>query len=130
MAGRQNLKRIASARRAIGARILRNLPEYRFEGDERTPVTLARMKVKEMGIVSPAMIYIKRNEFTTDRFYLSRNGMFGADYVEFNYFNFMELREMFHRMVKEGILSSDLANIELLGPGFEYERYNYEFSFI
>jgi hypothetical protein len=40
----------------------------------------------------PALLLVKRNEHTTDRYFWAEKGLFGAQYVEENHFLFPSLR--------------------------------------
>jgi|GEM_PF-3429752 len=124
-------KKLKNPRKQIGAEILSRLPTYRFENEGQVPVTCARMHVKLEKIKSPAIIIIRRNKHTIDRFYLSKNGMFSADYAEYNYFNFFELRELLQKLVQQGEIRAELQQHCILSlANHVYEKYNYEFAWV
>lgn len=81
-----------SRRRQEGRRILENVPQYSIESGEDKPVTAARKFLKAEGITPPALVLVKRNEHTTDRYFWAEKGLFGAQYVEENHFLFPSLR--------------------------------------
>ena len=68
------------------------MPQYNLESGEDKPVTAARKFIQVKGIVPPALILVKRNEHTTDRYFWAEKGLFGAQYVEENHFLFPSLR--------------------------------------
>ena len=51
------------------------------------------MLFRSEGINPPALVLVKRNEHTTDRYFWAEKGLFGAQYVEENHFLFPSLRE-------------------------------------
>ncbi|HIK30027.1 MAG TPA: DUF3155 domain-containing protein [Oscillatoriales cyanobacterium M59_W2019_021] len=81
-----------SRRRQEGRRILEHVPQYSIESGEDKPVTAARKYIKSEGILPPALLLVKRNEHTTDRYFWAEKGLFGAQYVEENHFLFPSLR--------------------------------------
>ena len=81
-----------SRRRQEGRRILENVPQFSIECGEDKPVTAARKFIHAEGIVPPALLLVKRNEHTTDRYFWAEKGLFGAQYVEENHFLFPSLR--------------------------------------
>jgi hypothetical protein len=81
-----------SRRRQEGRRILEHVPQYSIESGEDKPVTAARKYIQAQGIVPPALLLVKRNEHTTDRYFWAEKGLFGAQYVEENHFLFPSLR--------------------------------------
>lgn len=82
-----------SRRRQEGRKILDLVPQYSIESGEDKPVTAARKHIGELGIQAPALLIVKRNEHTTDRYFWAEKGLFGAQYVEENHFLFPSLRE-------------------------------------
>ena len=80
-------KRLQAARR-----ILEHVPQYSIESGEEKPVTAARKFIQAEGILPPALLLVKRNEHTTDRYFWAEKGLFGAQYVEENHFLFPSLR--------------------------------------
>jgi hypothetical protein len=82
-----------SRRRQEGRRILEIVPQYSIESGEDKPVTAARKHIGAVGIQPPALLIVKRNEHTTDRYFWAEKGLFGAQYVEENHFLFPSLRE-------------------------------------
>lgn len=81
-----------SRRRQEGRRILEMVPQYSIESGEFKPVTAARNYISAEGIVPPAVLLVRRNEHTTDRYFWAEKGLFGAQYVEENHFLFPSLR--------------------------------------
>jgi Protein of unknown function (DUF3155) len=81
-----------SRRRQEGRRILEQVPQYSIESGEDKPVTAARRYIHTEGIAPPALLLVKRNEHTTDRYFWAEKGLFGAQYVEENHFLFPSLR--------------------------------------
>lgn len=82
-----------SRRRLEGRRILEQVAHYNIETGEDKPVTAARKYIRAQGIVPPALLLVKRNEHTTDRYFWAEKGLFGAQYVEENHFLFPSLKE-------------------------------------
>ena len=81
-----------SRRRQEGRRILEHVPQFSIESGEEKPVTAARKFIQAEGIMPPALLLVKRNEHTTDRYFWAEKGLFGAQYVEENHFLFPSLR--------------------------------------
>ncbi len=81
-----------SRRRQEGRRILEQVPQYSIECGEDKPVTAARKFIQTEGILPPALLLVRRNEHTTDRYFWAEKGLFGAQYVEENHFLFPSLR--------------------------------------
>lgn len=81
-----------SRRRLEGRKILELVPHYYIESGEDKPVTAARKYIRANQIQPPAVVVVKRNEHTTDRFFWAEKGLFGAQYVEENHFLFPSLR--------------------------------------
>jgi hypothetical protein len=82
-----------SRRRQEGRKILELVPQYSIESGEDKPVTAARKHIQSVGIQPPAVLIVKRNEHTTDRYFWAEKGLFGAQYVEENHFLFPSLKE-------------------------------------
>lgn len=83
-----------SRRRQEGRKILEVVPQYHIESGEEKPVTAARNYISSEGIVPPALLVVKRNEHTTDRYFWAEKGLFGAQYVEENHFLFPSLQSI------------------------------------
>ncbi|MDJ0592470.1 MAG: DUF3155 domain-containing protein [Pleurocapsa sp. MO_226.B13] len=83
-----------SRRRQEGRKILELVPQYHIESGEAKPVTAARNYISSLGIVPPALLIVKRNEHTTDRYFWAEKGLFGAQYVEENHFLFPSLQSI------------------------------------
>jgi hypothetical protein len=81
-----------SRRRQEGRRILEHIPQFSIESGEDKPVTAARKFIQAQGILPPALLLVKRNEHTTDRYFWAEKGLFGAQYVEENHFLFPSLK--------------------------------------
>ncbi len=82
-----------SRRRQEGRRILECVPQFSISSGEDKPVTAARKFIHQAGIVPPALLLVKRNEHTTDRYFWAEKGLFGAQYVEENHFLFPSLKD-------------------------------------
>jgi hypothetical protein len=67
-------KRI-SRRRLAGQRVMAHVPTYHLETGEYKPVTAARRYIAEATITSPAVVNVRRNEHTTDRFFWGEKGL-------------------------------------------------------
>lgn len=83
-----------SRRRQEGRKILELVPHYNIESGDSKPVTAARNYIASLGIVPPALLVVKRNEHTTDRYFWAEKGLFGAQYVEENHFLFPSLQSI------------------------------------
>ena len=81
-----------SRRRQEGRKILELVPHYSIESGEDKPVTAARKYIAVQRITPPAVLVVKRNEHTTDKYFWAEKGLFGAQYVEENHFLFPSLR--------------------------------------
>ena len=81
-----------SRRRQEGRKILELVPQYNLESGDDKPVTAARKYIASQGITPPALLVVRRNEHTTDRYFWAEKGLFGAQYVEENHFLFPSLR--------------------------------------
>ena len=83
-----------SRRRQEGRKILELIPQYHIESGEEKPVTAARNYIASLGRVPPALLVVKRNEHTTDRYFWAEKGLSGAQYVEENHFLFPSLQSI------------------------------------
>ena len=83
-----------SRRRQEGRKILELIPQFNLDSGSAKPVTAARTYIQEQGIVPPALLLVRRNEHTVDRFFWAEKGLFGAQYVEENHFLFPSLRSL------------------------------------
>lgn len=83
-----------SRRRQEGRKILELVPYFNIESGEDKPVTAARKYIASIGIVPPALLIVRRNEHTTDRYFWAEKGLFGAQYVEENHFLFPSLQSL------------------------------------
>ena len=92
-----------SRRRQEGRRILEHVAQYSIECGEDKPVTAARKFIQAEGILPPALLLVKRNEHTTDRYFWAEKGLFGAQYVEENHFLFPSLRILESPQEKETV---------------------------
>ena len=90
-----------SRRRQEGRRILEQVPQYCIESGEDKPVTAARKYIKAEGITPPAVVLVRRNEHTTDRYFWAEKGLFGAQYVEENHFLFPSLKSAIENRQEE-----------------------------
>ena len=83
-----------SRRRQEGRKILELVPHYNIESGEDKPVTAARKYIASENIMPPALLVVRRNEHTTDRYFWAEKGLFGAQYVEENHFLFPSLQSL------------------------------------
>lgn len=83
-----------SRRRQEGRKILELVPHYNIESGEDKPVTAARRYIASSNIIPPALLVVRRNEHTTDRYFWAEKGLFGAQYVEENHFLFPSLQSL------------------------------------
>ncbi len=90
-----------SRRRLEGRKILEHVPQFSLESGEERSVTAARKYIKDVGISPPALILVRRNEHTVDRFFWAEKGLFGAQYVEENHFLFPSLRAVIESVESE-----------------------------
>jgi hypothetical protein len=81
-----------SRRRQEGRKILEHIPQFSIDSGEDKPVTAARKYIHTHGILPPALLLVRRNEHTTDRYFWAEKGLFGAQYVEENHFLFPSLK--------------------------------------
>ncbi len=82
-----------SRRRLEGRRILEHVPQFSLDSGEDKSVTAARKYIQAKSIPPPALLLVRRNEHTIDRFFWAEKGLFGAQYVEENHFLFPSLKE-------------------------------------
>ncbi len=95
-----------SRRRQEGRKILELVPQYNIESGEDKPVTAARKYIQSLCIAPPALLVVKRNEHTTDRYFWAEKGLFGAQYVEENHFLFPSLRSFQPQVVKTPVATA------------------------
>lgn len=81
-----------SRRRQEGRRILEHIPQFKLDSGDEKSVTAARKYIKAREIPPPALILVRRNEHTIDRYFWAEKGLFGAQYVEENHFLFPSLK--------------------------------------
>ncbi len=81
-----------SRRRLEGRKILEHVPQFNLESGDEKSVTAARKYIQDKSIQPPALILVRRNEHTIDRFFWAEKGLFGAQYVEENHFLFPSLK--------------------------------------
>lgn len=113
-------------RRLQGRAILQEVVSYDIEGTGDVPVTAARKFASINGIKSPAVINIRRNDYTVDHFFLAPQGMFGLTYVEFNWMLFPCLK----KIAQEKGLGQALPELDLYHWSCDEESYKYEYAFI
>lgn len=118
-------KRI-SRRRLAGQRVLAHIPTFNLETGSHKPVTAARRYIAEQALVPPALLHVRRNEHTTDRFFWGEKGLFSAQYAEENHFLFPSLREIVDR-IGEDVL---FEGIEALAADDWEEMEEYEYAFV
>tara|TARA_Y100001968_G_C19381145_1_gene730395 strand:+ start:592 stop:960 length:369 start_codon:yes stop_codon:yes gene_type:complete len=117
-------KRI-SRRRLAGQRVLSHVPIFHIGTGEYKPVTAARRFIAEEGLNSPAILNVRRNEHTTDRFFWGEKGLFSAQYAEENHFLFPSLRTIVDGIGEEYIFEG----LELTADDWE-EIEEYEYAFV
>ena len=66
-------KRI-SRRRLAGQRVMSHVPIFHLGTGQHKPVTAARRFIAEEGLFAPAILNVRRNEHTTDRFFWGEKG--------------------------------------------------------
>ena len=116
-------KRI-SRRRLAGQRVLAHVATHHLETGEYKPVTAARRYIAEAGLVPPALLNVRRNEHTTDRFFWGEKGLFSAQYAEENHFLFPSLRSIVDSVGEDTLFEGlDMAADDLE----EMEEYEYAF---
>ena len=117
-------KRI-SRRRLAGQRVMAHVDTFHLETGEHKPVTAARRFIAEGGLISPAILNVRRNEHTTDRFFWGEKGLFSAQYAEENHFLFPSLRVIVEFLGEDKIF----AGLELTADDWE-EIEEYEYAFV
>ena len=118
-------KRI-SRRRLAGQRVLAHVPTFNLETGSHKPVTAARRYIAEADLMAPAILNVRRNEHTTDRFFWGEKGLFSAQYAEENHFLFPSLRLIVDR-IGEDVL---FEGIEALAADDWEEMEEYEYAFV
>lgn len=113
-------------RRLQGQRLLALVSNYDIPGNGIVSVTAARRLVSDLGLVAPAIINVRRNDYTVDHFFLAEKGVFGLGYVEFNWMLFPCLKELAahpnNKQIFADMNSQDWAS--------EEESYRPEYAFI
>ena len=117
-------KRI-SRRRLAGQRVMAHVQTFHLETGEYKPVTAARRYIAETAINAPAIVNVRRNEHTTDRFFWGEKGLFSAQYAEENHFLFPSLRTIVEYLGEDKIY----AGLELTADDWE-EIEEYEYGFV
>ena len=118
-------KRI-SRRRLAGQRVLAHVPTHNLETGDHKPVTAARRFIAEGNITAPALLNVRRNEHTTDRFFWGEKGLFSAQYAEENHFLFPSLRDIVDRIGEDTLF----AGLEALAADDWGEMEEYEYAFV
>ena len=118
-------KRI-SRRRLAGQRVLAHVPTYNLETGAHKPVTAARRYIADGALVPPAILNVRRNEHTTDRFFWGEKGLFSAQYAEENHFLFPSLRLIVDR-IGEDVL---FEGLEALAADDWEEMGESEYAFV
>jgi hypothetical protein len=118
-------KRI-SRRRLAGQRVLAHVVTHNLETGEHKPVTAARRFIAEGAIVPPALLNVRRNEHTTDRFFWGEKGLFSAQYAEENHFLFPSLRAIVDRIGEDTLF----AGLESMASDDWEEMEEYEYAFV
>lgn len=121
------IKRFRPCRRQIqGRKVLEHVENHATDAEGLVPVTAARRFVAENGIQAPAIIAVKRNQFTTDHFFWAERGMFGLPYVEHNWVAFPCLHKIAD-MLEDHELQVDISIRDM---ALEAEPFLPEFSYI
>jgi len=115
-----------SRRRLAGQRVLAHVTTHNIETGEYKPVTAARRFIAESAIFPPALVNVRRNEHTTDRFFWGEKGLFSAQYAEENHFLFPSLREIVDRIGEDNLF----AGLEALAADDWEEMEEYEYAFV
>ena len=118
-------KRI-SRRRLAGQRVLAHVPTHNLETGDHKPVTAARRFIAEGNITAPALLNVRRNEHTTDRFFWGEKGLFSAQYAEENHFLFPSLRAIVDRIGEDALF----AGLEAMAADDWEEMEEYEYAFV
>ena len=114
-----------SRRSLAGQRVLAHVPTFHLETGEHKPVTAARRFIAEGCLNPPALLNVRRNEHTTDRFFWGEKGLFSAQYAEENHFLFPSLRTIVDSVGEEVIFEG----LELSSDDWE-EMEEYEYAFV
>ena len=114
-----------SRRRLAGQRVLAHVPTFNLETGEHKPVTAARRYIADSSLMPPALINVRRNEHTTDRFFWGEKGLFSAQYAEDNHFLFPSLRSIVDSVGEETIF----AGLEAVADDWE-EMEEYEYAVV
>ncbi len=117
-------KRI-SRRRLAGQRVMAHVQTFHLETGEYKPVTAARRYIAETAINAPAIVNVRRNEHTTDRFFWGEKGLFSAQYAEENHFLFPSLRTIVEAVGEHNMFEG----LELTADDWE-EIEEYEYAFV
>lgn len=113
-----------SRRRLAGQRVLSYVPSFHLETGELKPVTAARHYIARQELKPPALINVRRNEHTTDRFFLAEKGVFSAHYAAENHFLFPSLKTIVDSIGEDTIY----AGLENTSDDWdEMEDYDYAF---
>jgi len=118
-------KRI-SRRRLAGQRVLAHVPTFNLETGSHKPVTAARRYIAETELTAPAILNVRRNEHTTDRFFWGEKGLFSAQYAEENHFLFPSLRLIVDTIGEEVLFEG----LEALASDDWEEMEEYEYAFV
>ena len=108
-----------------GQRVMAHVPTFHLETGEYKPVTAARRYIAETTINAPAVVNVRRNEHTTDRFFWGEKGLFSAQYAEENHFLFPSLRNIVECVGEHNMFEG----LELTADDWE-EIEEYEYAFV
>ncbi len=117
-------KRI-SRRRLAGQRVMAHVQTFHLETGQHKPVTAARRYIAEAALTAPAILNVRRNEHTTDRFFWGEKGLFSAQYAEENHFLFPSLRSIVEIVGENNMFNG----LELSADDWE-EIEEYEYAFV
>ncbi|TGG78537.1 MAG: DUF3155 domain-containing protein [Aphanocapsa feldmannii 277cV] len=114
-----------SRRRLVGQRVLTYVPTFNLDTGDYKPVTAARRFIARKVLVPPALIHVRRNEHTTDKYFWGEKGLFSAQYAEENHFLFPSLKQIVENVGEEIIY----AGLEGTHDDWE-EMEEYEYAFV
>ena len=95
---------------------------HHLETGEYKPVTAARRYIAEAGLVPPALLNVRRNEHTTDRFFWGEKGLFSAQYAR-EPFSVPSLRIIVDSVGEDTLFEG----LDMAADDWEMEEYEYAF---
>lgn len=122
----RHIKPRTSRRRLQGQRILSFASTHNIDGHGAIGVTAARKFVAQNKVRYPAVIHVRRNDYTIDSFFLAEKGMFGLAYVEFNWMLFPCLKQLVEKIGPRELFT----DLDQNDWSSEEESYRAEYAFI